>query len=147
MCMCMCVDCLTAMMVLQTFGRNNSTLLLLVIFNRQTDRHTDTQTHRHTHRHTDRHTDTHTDTHTQSRCLSLTGRTQWAVAKEIISMCWAEADARLRDELFVQLCKQTTGNTKMYVCCLPLPSPKHWQHHNPCSSSSSSTSHSWQRAR
>ncbi|EGD72388.1 preoptic area regulatory factor 2 [Salpingoeca rosetta] len=44
------------------------------------------------------------------------GRTPYAVAKEIMSMCWDESDARLRDEFFVQLCKQTTGNTKLDSC-------------------------------
>lgn len=46
------------------------------------------------------------------------GYTAYGAAKEIISMCWAEADARLRDEFFVQICKQTTSNTQLLVICL-----------------------------
>eukprot|EP01147_Barroeca_monosierra_P010949 gene10949-3021_t len=47
---------------------------------------------------------------------SIKGYTAYGAAKEIISMCWAEADARLRDEFFVQICKQTTSNTQLQSC-------------------------------
>eukprot|EP00045_Choanoeca_perplexa_P008568 m.80513 g.80513 ORF g.80513 m.80513 type:complete len:545 (-) comp14543_c0_seq1:44-1678(-) len=45
---------------------------------------------------------------------SVKGRTPAAVATGIFDMCWRAQ--RLRDELFIQICKQTTENSKNESC-------------------------------
>eukprot|EP00049_Salpingoeca_infusionum_P000574 m.40958 g.40958 ORF g.40958 m.40958 type:complete len:610 (+) comp10491_c0_seq1:149-1978(+) len=37
-------------------------------------------------------------------------------AQDIVRICWDEADAKLRDELFLQLCKQTNSHPKVMLC-------------------------------
>eukprot|EP00055_Hartaetosiga_balthica_P007120 m.24065 g.24065 ORF g.24065 m.24065 type:complete len:589 (+) comp5612_c0_seq1:328-2094(+) len=47
---------------------------------------------------------------------SAKGKTKGSIGAGIIACCWDESNQRLRDEFYVQVCKQTTGNNKVDSC-------------------------------